>query len=183
MTQNQTPEELDPAAAFEAMGRRLAGLTAAVDGLAVTFQEVHARDYSPELAKIDARFEAVRDFVDKLKEKPAMALTPEQIAAEIEAAGRNGRHADHTAWRQAQNELHIAANSIGRVVGAALEEETRYMLTPLRNGGTRLTLQAQTVLRIDPTAYWEPIARIAFHLNVQRVLKSAKLDAERLRID
>lgn len=123
MTQNQTPEELDPAAAFEAMGRRLAGLTAAVDGLAVTFQEVHARDYSPELAKIDARFEAVRDFVDKLKEKPAMALTPEKIAAEIEAAGRNGRQADHTAWRQAQNELHIAANSIGRVVGSALEEE------------------------------------------------------------
>lgn len=123
MTQNQTPEELDPAAAFEAMGRRLAGLTAAVDGLAVTIQEVHARDYSPELAKIDARFEAVRDFVDKLKEKPAMALTPERVAAEIEAAGRNGRQADHTAWRQAQHELHVAADSIGRVVGSALDEQ------------------------------------------------------------
>lgn len=123
MTQNHTPEELDPAAAFEAMGRRLAGLTAAVDGLAVTFQEVHARDYSPELAKIDAQFEAVRVFVDKLKEKPAMALTPEKIAAEIQAAGTDGRHADHAAWRQAQHELHIAANSIGRVVGSALEEQ------------------------------------------------------------
>jgi hypothetical protein len=123
MTQNQTPEELDPAAAFDAMGQRLAGLTAAVDGLAVTFQEVHARDYSPELAKIDARFEAVRDFVDKLKEKPAMALTPERIAAEIEAAGRNGRQADHTAWRQAQHELHVAAHSIGQVVGSAMEEQ------------------------------------------------------------
>lgn len=123
MTQNHTPEELDPAAAFEAMGRRLAGLTAAVDGLAVTFQEVHARDYSPELAKIDAQFEAVRVFVDKLKEKPAMALTPERIAAEIQAAGTNGRHADHTAWRQAQHELHVAANSISRVVGSALEEQ------------------------------------------------------------
>lgn len=69
------------------------------------------------------------------------------------------------------------------LTGYVVTGETRYMLTPLRNGGTRLTLQAQTVLRIDPTAYWEPIARIAFHLNVQRVLKSAKLDAERLRID
>lgn len=123
MTQNHTPEELDPAAAFEAMGRRLAGLTAAVDGLAVTFQEVHARDYSPELAKIDAQFEAVRVFVDKLKEKPAMALTPEKIAAEIQAAGTNGRHVDHTAWRQAQHELHVAASSISRVVGSALEEQ------------------------------------------------------------
>lgn len=123
MTQNHTPEELDPAAAFEAMGRRLAGLTAAVDGLAVTFQEVHARDYSPELAKIDAQFEAVRVFVDKLKEKPAMALTPEKIAAEIQAAGTDGRYADHTAWRQAQHELHVAASSISRVVGSALEEQ------------------------------------------------------------
>jgi hypothetical protein len=50
-------------------------------------------------------------------------VTPERIAAEIEAAGRNGRQADHTARRQAQNELQIAANSIGRVVGSALEEE------------------------------------------------------------
>ncbi|MGH6744336.1 DUF6118 family protein [Novosphingobium sp.] len=123
MPQNQTPEELDPAAAFEAMGQRLAGLTAAIDGLAVKFQEVHGRDYSPELAKIDARFETVRGFVDQLMQKPAMALTPQRIAEQIEAAGRNGRQADHAAWRQAQNELQATANSIGRVVGSALEEE------------------------------------------------------------
>jgi hypothetical protein len=123
MPQNQPPEELDPAAAFEAMGQRLAGLTAAIDGLAVKFQEVHGRDYSPELARIDARFESVRGSVDQLKQRPAMALTPEQIAEQIEAAGRNGRQADHTAWRQAQNELHVAANSIGRVVASAMEKE------------------------------------------------------------
>lgn len=31
MPETDTPEELDPAAAFDAMGRRLAGLTAAID--------------------------------------------------------------------------------------------------------------------------------------------------------
>jgi hypothetical protein len=52
-----------------------------------------------------------------------MALTPQRIAEQIEAAGRNGRQADHTAWRQAQNELQATANSIDRVVASALEEE------------------------------------------------------------
>lgn len=67
--------------------------------------------------------------------------------------------------------------------GYVVTGDTKYILLPLRNGGTRLTLEAQTVLRIDPIAYWEPIARIAFHLNVRRVLKSAKIEAEGLGIE
>ena len=126
MPQNQTPEELDPAAAFEAMGQRLAGLTAAIDGLAVKFQEVHGRDYSPELAKIDARFESVRGFVDQLMQKPAMALTPQKMADQIEAAAQHGRQADHAAWHQAQTQLNAAAKSISRVVGSALEKQRQF---------------------------------------------------------
>jgi hypothetical protein len=64
------------------------------------------------------------------------------------------------------------------VTGYVVTGDSRYMLTPLATGGTRLTFQAQTVLRIDPIAYWEPIARWAFHLNVRRVLESAKIQAE-----
>lgn len=64
------------------------------------------------------------------------------------------------------------------LTGYVVTGDTRYMLSPLRDGGTRLTLQAQTVLRIDPIAYWEPIARWAFRMNVRRVLSSAKLRAE-----
>lgn len=126
MPQNQTPEELDPAAAFEAMGQRLAGLTAAIDGLAAKFQEVHGRDYSPELARIDARFENVRGFVDQLMQKPAMALTPQRIAEQIEAAAQHGRQADHAAWHQAQTQLNAAAKSISRVVGSALEKQRQF---------------------------------------------------------
>lgn len=65
--------------------------------------------------------------------------------------------------------------------GYVVTGDTRYLITPLRNGRTRLTLQAETVLRIDPIAYWEPIARWAFQMNVRRVLRSAKLRAEGLR--
>ncbi|EIZ81293.1 hypothetical protein WSK_0238 [Novosphingobium sp. Rr 2-17] len=69
------------------------------------------------------------------------------------------------------------------LTGYVVTGDTRYLLSPLRNGGTRLTLQAQTVLRIDPIAYWEPIARIAFHLNLRRVLNSAKIEAEGPRFE
>lgn len=69
------------------------------------------------------------------------------------------------------------------LTGYVVTGDTKYILLPLRNGGTRLTLQAQTVLRIDPIAYWEPIARIAFHLNIRRVLKSTKIGAEGLSIE
>jgi len=119
MTDPNTPEELDPAAAFQAMDRRLAGLTAAVDGLAVKLQEMHGRDYSPELAKIEGQFQAVRGAVKKFTELPAMVLTPEKIAAQIEVAGRVGRLADHQAWEGARRELQNAATSIDSVVTQA----------------------------------------------------------------
>jgi len=65
--------------------------------------------------------------------------------------------------------------------GYVVTGDTRYILSPLRDGGTRLTLQATTILRLDPILYWEPIARWAFDANVRRVLSSAKLQAERSR--
>lgn len=124
-----TPQELDPATAFEAMGQRLAGLTAAVDGLAVKLQEMHGRDYSPELAKIEGQFQAVRGAVKKFTELPAMVLTPETIAEQIEAAGRQGRQADHQAWERAQHNLRTVAESIGTVVLSARkeQEQTKWM--------------------------------------------------------
>lgn len=124
-----TPQELDPAAAFEAMGQRLAGLTAAIDGLAVKFQEMHARDYSPELAKIEGQFQAVRHTVKNFTELPAMVLTPENIASQIEAAGRDGRHADQQAWERARRDLQttpqpLAASSLRSAQGRSRRSGT-----------------------------------------------------------
>ncbi len=58
---------------------------------------------------------------------------------------------------------------------------TRFSLTPLRNGGTRLTVSATHILRIDPALYWEPIARFAIGRNVDRVLRDIRHKAERQR--
>ncbi|OAN63540.1 hypothetical protein [Sphingomonas sp. TDK1] len=50
---HEPPVEADQTVqAFNDMSRKLAGLTAAVDGFAARQQELHARDYGPDLEKI-----------------------------------------------------------------------------------------------------------------------------------
>lgn len=56
------------------------------------------------------------------------------------------------------------------VTGYFTTRETRFDLTPLPGGGTRLTVSGTHVLRMDPALYWEPLARLAIRLNVARVL-------------
>jgi hypothetical protein len=56
------------------------------------------------------------------------------------------------------------------VIGYFETGETRFQLTPLANGNTRLKLTARHHLRIDPALYWEPIASLAISDNVDRVL-------------
>lgn len=55
---------------------------------------------------------------------------------------------------------------------------TSFDLEKLPGGGTRLTARAAHELKIDPSFYWEPIARWAIHLNVRRVLDDLKGKAE-----
>lgn len=56
---------------------------------------------------------------------------------------------------------------------------TRFTLTPLAGGGTRLDLDARHVMRIEPVLYWEPLARLAIRINLSRVLDDLKQKAER----
>jgi hypothetical protein len=57
--------------------------------------------------------------------------------------------------------------------------ETRFELVPLAHGGTRLSLRASHVLRLDPVLYWEPIARWAIAQNVSRVMEDVRFKAEK----
>lgn len=54
--------------------------------------------------------------------------------------------------------------------------ETRFDLQPLVGGKTRLTITSIHALRMDPAPYWEPLARLAIHLNLSRVF--ADIDAK-----
>lgn len=72
----------------------------------------------------------------------------------------------------------LIVTSVPQLSGYVVTGATRGTFLPLRHGGTRLTLQAQIVLRIDPIAYGRPIARVAFHLNARRVLDIVKIETE-----
>lgn len=61
--------------------------------------------------------------------------------------------------------------------------ETRFDLTALPNGRTRLTVSAAHRLRIDPLPYWEPIARWAIQENSRRVLEDIRIKAENSAVD
>jgi predicted peptidase len=115
----------DPEVAFEAMSRRLAGLTAAVEGFAARQQELHARDYGADLAKIHALSGKIIDAINKLAAKPGVALTPEALAPQISKAGERVRAADHQAWSNANRELGAAIQSLNGVVASALKADTQ----------------------------------------------------------
>lgn len=64
------------------------------------------------------------------------------------------------------------------VLGYFATGETRFSLTALPGRRSRLTVDAAHALRIDPALYWEPVARLAIHLNVTRVLQDIRMKAE-----
>jgi len=115
----------DPEVAFDAMSRKLAGLTAAVEGFAARQQELHARDYGPDLARIHAMSGETVDAINKLAAKPGVALTPETLSPQIAKAGERVRAADHQAWATANRELGAAIQALNGVVASAMKAETQ----------------------------------------------------------
>ncbi|WP_039574888.1 DUF6118 family protein [Sphingopyxis fribergensis] len=134
MTENAPQPEPEPPPvedAVEAIIRGIAGLRSSVDGFAKLQQEIHGRDYSSELGLIAERWEKAREAFNALKERPVLALTPEKIGHQIEISGRDGRSADHEAWRSAQQRLDDAARSIGTIVASArsAKQQNRWLAT------------------------------------------------------
>jgi hypothetical protein len=120
------PAEIDEtAAAFDTMSRKLAGLTAAVEGFASRQQEMHARDYGSDLARLLDATEKMRIAINTLDRRPAMALTPERIASQIEVAGEQTRSADHQVWDTAHRGLNQAIQTLGEMTVSARKAENQ----------------------------------------------------------
>jgi hypothetical protein len=104
--------------ALEAVARRLAGVTAAVDGFAERQQDLLGRNYSEDLALIHASCEGLRQAIDALAQKPALALTPEMIGRQIEAAGQGARRDSNQALAAAQGSLQNSIAALSKVTGS-----------------------------------------------------------------
>jgi hypothetical protein len=55
--------------------------------------------------------------------------------------------------------------------------DTRFTLTSLTNGQTRLTITSRHILRIEPIPYWQPIAEWAIGQNMRHVLEDVSRHA------
>jgi len=123
---HEPPVEADQTVqAFNDMSRKLAGLTAAVDGFAARQQELHARDYGPDLEKIRESHDKVCGAINILAKRPAMTLTPQDVAKQIEAAGTQGRADDHRAWSGANHALTGTLQELKGMVASAHSAETQ----------------------------------------------------------
>ena len=125
---HEPPVEADQTVqAFNDMSRKLAGLTAAVDGFAALQQELHARDYGPDLEKIRDGYDKVCGAINTLAKRPAMTLTPQDVAKQIEAAGTQGRAEDHRAWTDASRALAGTVQELKGMVVSAHSAETQQL--------------------------------------------------------
>jgi hypothetical protein len=113
-----TPDEIPIEQALEAVARRLAGVTAAVDGFAERQQDLLGRDYSEDLALIHQSCEDLRETIDALAQKPALVLTPEMIGRQIEAAGQQVRKDTDAAMAAAHNNFRNAIRALAEMTGS-----------------------------------------------------------------
>lgn len=113
-----SPDEIPIEQALDAVARRLAGVTAAVDGFAKRQQDLLEHDYSEDLALIHQSCEDLRVAINALAQKPALVLTPEMIGRQIEAAGRQVRKDADLALAAVQSNLQNAISALARTTGS-----------------------------------------------------------------
>lgn len=112
------PEDIPLEQALETIARRLAGLTASVDGFAERQQDLLGRDYSAELAHIHESSQAMEDAITALAKRPALALTPKATAEQIAIAGRDCRQEDHAALVAARQDMQKAAENFANMTAS-----------------------------------------------------------------
>lgn len=123
--------EADPATqAFARLEGEMALVRRAVEHLAAEKAEIVIPDYSRTLGEMTKRLGAVAQGLKTIAEKPAMQLTPEGLAARIEAAAQGARRADQTALAEAREGFDHGSRTIREIAGiahAAREQHRRFV--------------------------------------------------------
>ena len=105
MADEDDSQGADAAEAFEAMRGELALLRRAVEGLAAERGAIDVPDYTETLGRMQQGVDATADRIavinDVIARSPALAMTPEQMAQRIAAAGSAARREDQAALAKA----------------------------------------------------------------------------------
>ena len=120
----------DPAEAFdrlraviEGQDRELALLRRAVEGLAAERAHIDVPDYTETLGRMQQGVDATTDRIavisDVIARSPALAMTPEQMAQRIAAAGNAARREDQAALAKAGEDKASVMAEIRAIAGSA----------------------------------------------------------------
>ncbi|QBM78287.1 hypothetical protein E2E30_20510 (plasmid) [Sphingomonas sp. AAP5] len=120
----------DPAEAFdrlraviEGQDRELALLRRAVEGLAAERAHIDVPDYSETLGRMQQGVNATADRIavinDVIARSPALAMTPEQMAQRIAAAGNAARREDQAALAKAGEDKARVIAELRAIAGSA----------------------------------------------------------------
>ncbi len=94
----------DPAAtAFDRLRREVTTLRLAVEQLSDAPAKIEIPDYTETLFEIRGATQALASHYRKLSEAPALSITPDQLAAQINAASREARKAESQSLENAES--------------------------------------------------------------------------------
>ncbi|MEG8222342.1 DUF6118 family protein [Sphingomonas sp. HH69] len=163
------PKEETAAQAFARLDGRIAMMARAVEHLAVERASIDVPDYSATLGQMNTRLAAVAQGLAAIAQKPAMQLTPEKMAARMDAAAVSARATDKETLREAREEHQDAAriiHSLVRTISSA-RQQRRHLIWAASGGlaaGCLLwSILPGVVLRALPTS-WHMPENMAAHI-------------------
>ena len=123
MADEEDSQGADAAEAFEAMRGELALLRRAVEGLAAERGAIDMPDYSETLGVlqqgVDTAAGRITAIGQILAKSPTLAMTPEQMAQRIAAAGNAARREDQTALAKAGEDKARVMAELRAIAGSA----------------------------------------------------------------
>lgn len=97
-------ENEDPASrAFAKLRREVAMMRLAVEKLADEPAKIEIPDYTATLAEIRGGMQALANHYRNLKDTPALSVTPDQLAAQINVACQDARKAERQSLQNAES--------------------------------------------------------------------------------
>jgi hypothetical protein len=189
----------DPAEAFdrlraviEGQDRELALLRRAVEGLAAERAHIDIPDYTETLGRMQQGVDATADRIavinDVIARSPALAMTPEQMAQRIAAAGNAARREDQAALAKAGEDKARVMAELRAIAGSAwtrADQNNRQLWFGL--GGAAIGILTWSILpglvarEVAPASWQWPERMAARTLDLprweagQRMMQSASL--------
>lgn len=121
----------DPAAlAFDQLARQIAFLRVGIEHLVAAPNKIDIPDYTDTLAELREGMVGLVTHYRELTARPALAITPDQLAEQIAAAGADARRAEQLALAKATSDNATLSRELSRYLEQArtAQEQWKWVL-------------------------------------------------------